>query len=28
VRETCEMLLDARGQLQAILERYLQWNFC
>lgn len=24
VRETCEMLLDARGQLQAILERYLQ----
>lgn len=24
VRETCEMLLDARGQLQDILARYLQ----
>lgn len=24
VRETCEMLLDARGELQVILERYLQ----
>lgn len=24
VRETCEMLLEARGELQTILERYLQ----
>ena len=24
VRETCEMLLDARGELQTMLERYLQ----